>query len=154
MPNDQSTVPKTIHKSIIVDAPLRVVWEALTRPELMKSWMADSEIEIVTTWELGSPITINIDAVSFKNPFTNNGIVLAFENEHLLEYSHLSSISQLPDEPGSYTTIRFTLEPEEEERTLLQLDLSNFPNYVHCKHVDFYWTVTLGVFKRFVEARL
>ena len=149
---DQLAIPQTISKSIRLNASLNVVWEALTQPELMKSWMSDSEIEIVTTWEVGSPIIINVEGVSYKTAFTNTGVVLQFLKDRVLEYSHLSSLSRLADEAENYTLIRFTLQPEE-DHTLLELNLSNFPTESHYKHIDFYWTITLEVLKRFVEER-
>jgi uncharacterized protein YndB with AHSA1/START domain len=149
MTGHQSTTPQTIRKSIRLNAPVNSVWDALTQPGQMKSWMSDSKIEIVTTWKVGSPIIINADAVSYKTAFTNTGIVLQFVKGQVLEYSHLSSLSRLPDQAENYTLIRFTLQPEE-DHTLLELDLSNFPTGSHYKHIDFYWAVTLEVLKRFV----
>jgi len=149
---DQLATHQIILKSILLNAPLNEVWEALTQPELMKSWMSDSEIEIVTTWEVGSPIIINVEGVSYKTAFTNTGVVLQFLKDRVLEYSHLSSLSRLADEAENYTLIRFTLQPEE-DHTLLELNLSNFPTESHYKHIDFYWTITLEVLKRFVEER-
>lgn len=143
---------QNILKSIQIDAPVTAVWEALTQPELMKSWMADSEIEIVTTWEVGTPIIINIQKVSHKASFKNGGVVLQFMKERILEYSHLSSLSKLPDQDENYTIIRFTLQ-QKENHTLLELNLSNFPTESIYKHIDFYWTITLDVLKRFVEDR-
>jgi len=147
---DQLAIPQTISKSIRLNASLNVVWEALTQPELMKSWMSDSEIEIVTTWEVGSPIIINVQAESYKTAFTNTGIILQFLKDRVLEYSYLSSLSRLPDQAENYTLIRFTLQPEE-DHTLLELNLSNFPTESHYKHIEFYWTITLEVLKRFAE---
>jgi uncharacterized protein YndB with AHSA1/START domain len=150
---DQLTENQTIRKSIRINASVNAVWMALTQPGLMKRWMSDSEIEIITTWEVGSPIIINVQEVSHKTGFKNTGIVLQFLHEHILEYSHLSSLSQLADEVKNHTFIRFTLQQEEDD-TLLELNLSNFPTESHYKHIDFYWTITLEVLKQFVEERL
>jgi hypothetical protein len=150
MTDYQLTKNQKIRKAIRLDAPLSVVWEALTRPDLMKKWMSDSEIEIVTTWEIGSPIVINVQDVSYKKAFINTGIVLQFLKNRVLEYSHLSSLSRLRDKPESYTLIRFTLQ-QKEDHVLLELDLSNFPTESHYKHIDFYWTVTLEILRRFLE---
>lgn len=144
---------QNILKSIQIDASVTAVWDALTRPELMKSWMADSEIQIVTTWDVGTPIVINVEEVSHKASFTNGGVVLQFVKERVLEYSHLSSLSQLPDQDENHTIIRFTLQ-QDENQTLLELNLSNFASESIHKHIDFYWTVTLDVLKRFVEDRV
>jgi uncharacterized protein YndB with AHSA1/START domain len=143
---------QNILKSIRIDASVIAVWEALTQPELMKSWMADSEIEIVTTWDVSTPIVINVQEVSPKTSFKNSGLVLQFVKEHVLEYSHLSSLSQLPDQDENYTIITFTSQ-QEENQTLLKVNLSNFPTESIYKHIDFYWTITLDVLKWFVEGR-
>jgi len=145
MIDHQPATVQFVRKSIRINASLNAIWEALTQPELMKRWMSDSEIEIVTTWEVGSFIIINIREVSYKTAFTNI-------KDRVLEYSHLSSISRLPDEPENYTIIRFTLQPEDDQ-TMLELELTNFPTESHYKHIDFYWTITLGVLKRIVEER-
>ncbi len=152
MIDDQLADCQTVCKSIRINASPKAVWEALTQPGLMKNWMADSAIEIITTWEVGSPIIINIEEVSYKTSFKNTGIVLQFLEERVLEYSHLSSISRLADEAENYTIIRFTLQ-QEEDHTLLELNLSNFPTQSHYKHIDFYWAVTLEILKQFVEER-
>jgi uncharacterized protein YndB with AHSA1/START domain len=144
--------PQTVRKSIRLNASLTAVWEVLTQPELMKNWMADSEIEIITTWQVGSPLIINVQEISHKTAFKNTGIVLQYLKDRILEYSHLSSLSRLPDQPENYTLIRFTLQ-QEEDHTRLDLDLSNFPTESHYKHIDFYWSVTLEVLKRFLEDR-
>ena len=152
MIDHQPATVQFVRKSIRINASLNAIWEALTQPELMKRWMSDSEIEIVTTWDVGSPIIINVQEVSYKTAFTNTGVVLQFIKDRVLQYSHLSSISRLPDKPENYTIIRFTLQPGENQ-TLLDLDLNNFPTESHYKHINFYWAVTLEVFKRFVEER-
>jgi hypothetical protein len=152
MIDHQLATHQTIRKLIHLNASLDAVWEALTKPELMKSWMSDSEIEIITTWEVGSPIIINVQEISYKTAFKNTGVVSQFLKDNVLEYSHLSSLSRLADQPENYTLIRFTLQ-QEEDHTLLELNLSNFPTESHYKHIDFYWTITLEVLKRFMEER-
>ena len=152
MTDDQLATHQTICKTIRINASVNAVWEALTQAELMARWMHDSEIEIVTTWEIGSPIIINANEVSYKTAFTNTGVVLQFAKDQVLEYSHLSSLSRLPDQPENYTIIRFDLQPEE-DHTLVELTLSNFPTASHYKHIDFYWTITLEILKQYVEEK-
>jgi uncharacterized protein YndB with AHSA1/START domain len=152
MIDHQLTTHQTISKSIRLNASLSAVWAALTQQELMKRWMSDSEIEIITTWEVGSPIIINAQEISYKTAFKNTGVVLQFLKEQVLEYSHLSSLSRLADQPENCTLIKFSLQ-QEGDHTLLELNLSNFPTESHYKHIDFYWTITLEVLKRFLEER-
>ena len=137
-------------RAVKINAPASQVWQVLTTPELMKKWMVsdDMEISITTSWEVGSPILIrsNMNGKDFES----TGRVLTFEPEKTLQYSHLSSISRLPDQPESYSIIGFRLTPTDDQ-TLLTLTLSNFPTESIFKHLVFYWNVTLEVLKRMME---
>ena len=84
--------------------------------------------------------------------FENNGIVTKLESEKTLQYSHLSSISRLPDRPESYSLVEFRLQPMGDQTTLA-LTLSNFPTESIYKHLTFYWNVTLEVLKKVTEAQ-
>ncbi len=135
-------------KEIYIRSDATAVWLALTRPERMAQWMSEAAIRIITTWEPGSSITISGDM--HGTLFENKGIVMAFEEARLLQYSHLSSLSELEDEPGNYCLLQFRLMPEE-EGTKLMLTLSNFPTEAIYRHMVFYWNVATGLLKRFAE---
>lgn len=140
-----------MNKTVYINAPSARVWELLTVPKLMNEWMFSEELDILTDWEVGSPIVIrgNLHGV----PFENKGVVLQFEPERRLKYSHLSSASRLPDEPASYSLIEFSLAAIAEGQTALTLSLSNFPTEVIYKHLAYYWNVTLELIKRKLEER-
>ena len=146
--NTSVTDGKIVTKTVNIDAPASKVWEALTNPELMKKWMFEAEIHIITDWKVGTPIVIR-GHMNGKD-FENNGIVLQFEPEKILQYSHLSSLSRLPDKPENYSLLEFRLAPME-NRTILTLTLSNFPTESIYKHLVFYWNVTLEILKRIIE---
>ena len=140
---------RTMNKTVTINASTAQVWHVLTTPDLMKKWMlTDVEIEIITDWKVGSPMSIrgNMNGKDFEN----TGQVLQFEPERILQYSHLSSLSRLPDVPESYSIIEFKLTPLEDQTTLV-FTLSNFPTESIYKHLTFYWNVTLEVLKRMVE---
>lgn len=137
-----------IHKSVIINAGPSKVWNALTYPELMKQWMAETPIEIITDWKVGSPITI--EGPWYKTGFKNLGTILQFEPERILAYSHLSSLSRLPDTIENYTILAFEL-IQEDNNTHVKLVLSNFPTESIYKHFDFYWNVALVQLKKFAE---
>ena len=150
---DSETLPtdsKKFNKAVTINASTSQVWHILTTPELMKKWMIsdDIEININTDWKVGSPMVIRGN-MSGKN-FENNGTVLQFEPEKILEYSHLSSTSRLPNRPESYSIIEFRLQPME-NLTTLTLTVSNFPTESIYKHLAFYWNVTLEVLKKMIE---
>jgi uncharacterized protein YndB with AHSA1/START domain len=142
---------KTIEHSVLIDASPAAVWEALTRIDLLKTWMGEPEmqIDVITDWTVGGPILIT----AFHHArFENKGTVLAFEPLCLLRYSQLSSVSRLPDNPENHSILEFRLTPIH-ARTSLTLTLSGFPTEAILKHLDFYWRVTLGILKQFVEER-
>lgn len=140
-----------VERTIAINALPPTVWNALIRPELMKRWMAEPEmrLEISTDWAVGSPITIR----GFHHVrFENKGTVLQVEPCRVLRYTHLSSLSRLPDRPEHYSIVEFRLAAAQDE-TALTLTLGNFPTATIQKHLDFYWRTTLEILKRFVEGR-
>ena len=142
------SVDELFVKTIHIDAPPSKVWEALTTPELMKKWMSETEIDILTDWKVGSPFTIRGRLHGIK--FENKGIVLDFEKEKILRYSHLSSISRLSDKPENYSVFEFALTPIDDQ-TSLTFKASTFPTETIYKHLAFYWNVTLEILKRMIE---
>jgi uncharacterized protein YndB with AHSA1/START domain len=140
---------KIFSKAVRINAPTSKVWHVLTTPESMKKWMMpDIEIDIITDWKVGNPIIMR--GTMNGKIFENQGTVVQFEPETVLQYSHLSSISRLPDRPESYAIMKFELQPSE-NRTTLTLTLSNFPTESIYKHLTFYWNVTLEILKRMIE---
>lgn len=139
----------TIENTIIIDAALDVVWRFLTEPELMKQWMGEKEMDIgvETDWKVGNPIIIT----GFHHAnFQNTGTVIAYNNNELLSYLHLSSLSHLPDVKENYSLITFLLKAID-QNTQLTLHVENFPTESIYRHMDFYWRGTLSVLKDFIE---
>ncbi len=135
-------------RTVTIHAAAATVWQPLTKPHLMQQWMAESELEIFTDWTVGSPFTIRGELHGI--PFTNNGTVLQFIPEQQLQYSHLSSISQLPDRAENYSVVGFQLTPVAEQ-TNLTVTVTNFPTQAIYKHLAFYWPVAVNILKRLVE---
>ena len=140
--------PSIIHKTITIHAPVSAVWNALTEPQLMKAWMLDTEINIVTDWIVGNPFRIigNLHWTDFET----RGSVLQFDPGKVVSYSFLSSLSELRDDPENYSIIEFSLTARPNETTV-DLTLRNFPTEVIYRHLLFYWTVTLQELKKFAE---
>ena len=138
-----------IEHVVEIAAPPRDVWRALTTPAAMAQWMAEPEMrfEIDADWTVGSAIEMRgVHHVAFRNA----GTVLRVEPEHALAYTHLSSLSRLPDVPENHAEIEFVLAPAGEV-TSVTLTLRRFPTESIARHLDFYWRGTLGVLKQFVE---
>ncbi len=140
-----------VTKQITIAASPSHVWQALTDPATMPKWMSETEMNVSTDWTVGSSIIIQ--GRWHKMRYKNIGTVLRFDHDHFLSYSHLSSLSRLPDVPENHSVLTFNLEPQG-IGTLLTLTLSNSPTYEIHKHLDFYWNVTLEELRRFVEQQL
>jgi len=94
-----------VKSSITVNAPATKVWEALTRPELIKQWFFG--VETVTDWKVGSPI---VHKGMWKDkPYEDKGTILKIEPPNLLAHSHWSALSNLPDRPENYQNVTYAL---------------------------------------------
>jgi uncharacterized protein YndB with AHSA1/START domain len=135
--------------SVTIAALPPAVWRLLTEPPRMKQWLGEPEmqIQVETDWSVGGAIVVH----GFHHArFINRGKVLEFAPPRRLSYTHLSSLSQLSDEPASYTTFLFTLDAAG-ERTLLAFEATGFPTRTIYKHLRFYWGTTLEVLKQHAE---
>ena len=135
--------------AVTINAEPAEVWTVLTNPGLMSKWMAEPEmkVEILTSWKVNTPIIIS----GFHHvKFENKGTVLQYENEQKLRYTHLSSISRLPDIPENYSIFEFILLPID-NNTVLTLNITNFPTETIRKHLELYWRTTVVEIKRILE---
>jgi len=132
-------------KTVIINSNPANVWNTLTDLKLMRKWMGETEmeIEIQTDWEINNPIIIN----GFHHvKFENKGVVLQFEPNRIVSYTHLNSLSRLEDRPGNYSIITFVLRPVQDQTSLI-LTIDNFPTETIFKHLCFYWRTTLEKIK-------
>lgn len=138
-----------ISKNITINAPVAQVWNAVTDPGLMTTWMGGPELQldVQTTWEVGSPVVIS----GFHHArFENKGTVLEYSPGRAVSYNFLSSMSRLPDIAESYSIIRFVFEPQGQQ-TLLSLTITNFPTETIYHHLNFYWNTTIIMIKKMIE---
>jgi uncharacterized protein YndB with AHSA1/START domain len=142
-------VIRNFSSSVLINSTVPVVWEILTDPKMMSLWMGEPEmqIEIETNWKLNSPIIIRgYHHVRFEN----RGVVLEFEKDKRLCFTHLSSVSRLPDIPENYSKLLFRLK-EGPTATELTVTVENFPTESIQKHLQFYWRGTLTRIKAVAE---
>lgn len=135
---------------VVIHAPPARVWAWLTDPAQMPRWMGEPEmrVEVETAWTVGGPIVVR----GFHHlAFENRGTVLCFEPGERLRYTHLSSLSRLADEPGSYSTIDFELTAVS-GGAALRVSVRGFPTESIFRHLDFYWRGTMSVLKALAEA--
>lgn len=146
--HQMANIEEIITKSTLINADIKAVWAALTVPGLMQQWMSETPVNIQTNWEIGGPFVITGDW--YKKGFENKGMVLQYEPERRVSYSHLSSLSRLEDSVENYTILAFQLIPNG-AATKVELTLSNFPTEAIYKHLAYYWSVALELLRKFVE---
>lgn len=138
----------TINKSITINATPAQVWKALTNPDDVRCWIAEHIQEIEYHWVEGGSILLRGELHGV--PYENKGKVLGYEPEKYLSYNYWTTISLLKDKSENYTILEFEL-IEQENTTLLTLHQHNFATKTMYKHWEFYWMVTLDIFRKYVE---
>lgn len=139
----------TVNKSVLIQSPAAKVWEMLTVPEKIGQWMMDTPVQVASDWQVGSPLVFTGDLHGI--PFENKGVILQLEPEKLLAYTHWSSLSERPDEPGQYGIITFRL-TSTAKGTVLDFSQTNTGKYATDRHVNYYWGTVLVLIKRLCEA--
>ena len=106
---------KTTDTVVVLRAPARKVWLALTTPELVKQWQFGTDLQ--TTWEPGTPIV-------FRNAwdgrtFEQRGTVLEFTPESRLRYSLFFPHPGLRDVPEHYFFMTYELTARDDGTSVL-----------------------------------
>lgn len=141
---------KVVQKTIRINAPVSKVWETITEPALIREWLFDSPVDVISDWKEGSSM---IFKGKFHNkPYEDKGTILNYEPERLLRYTFWSHLSQLPDAPEHYSVIEFRLAPDG-DHTELMLTQSNFILDTIYRHSNYYWTLTIDRLKKTIENR-
>ncbi|MGZ4741033.1 MAG: SRPBCC family protein [Ilumatobacteraceae bacterium] len=143
----------TASASVVVDAPRQRVWEALTDPELVGQYFMGARI--TTDWQVGHPITFS--GTWKDKPFEDKGVILTFEPQEEMSYSHWSPLSGTDDVPDNYHVVHITL-ADVDDGTRVTLDQSNLNGEItdaDLKSRDDYeknWQATLEGLKKVAEA--
>lgn len=135
--------------SVKINSSPSKLWTTLTDTRLMSEWLGDPEmnIEVQTDWKVNSPILIRgFHHVNFEN----KGIILQYDKEKRLSFSHLSSVSKLVDKKQNYTVIEFIL-TSVDRQTQLTVNIENFPTETIRKHFEFFWRTTVFTIKEIAE---
>jgi uncharacterized protein YndB with AHSA1/START domain len=136
----------TLKKMIDIFAPVSTVWDALTKPDLIKLWLYGTNT--ISDWKVGSPIIFT--GTWQGKEYKDKGTILDFNAEKILKYSYWSGFSGMPDSPENYSIITFELTPKE-NFTLLTLTQSDFANETMYEHSDTNWSSTLNGMKTIIE---
>jgi len=102
--------------TILIKAPIQKVWDALTKPELVKQWQYGSDL--ITDWEQGGDIRFRTEWDG--KVFEQWGKVLEVHPLHMVKYSLFAPRPGLEDKPENYFVMIYVLD-EKEGHTSLQI---------------------------------
>jgi len=132
--------------TIIINAPTSRVWDALTKPDLIKQYLYGTEV--TTDWRVGSPITYQ--GTWEGKAYKDKGKVLQVEPGKLLVSTFWSSLSGLPDVPENYQTVRYELSAEG-SGTRLTIIQDNNATQEEANHSAQNWKFVLDGIKKILE---
>ena len=102
--------------TITINAGSQRVWDALTKPELVKLWQYGSDL--ATTWEVGSKIEFSVkweDKI-----FKQWGTVLEFDPTYKLSYNLFAPTPGMEDKPENYFIMKYVL-TDLDDKTKLEI---------------------------------
>ncbi len=112
--------------TIIIKAPLQKVWDALTKPELVKQWQYGSDL--TTDWKVGSDIRFSTEWEGTL--FEQWGKVLEMIPQQLIKYSLFAPRPGLEDKPENYFVMNYILSEEEDAVMVKIIQEDNRPGAV------------------------
>ncbi|QTE29475.1 SRPBCC domain-containing protein [Pengzhenrongella sicca] len=129
-----------------IEATPERVWRTLVDPDCVRQYMFGSEV--VTDWRAGS-------AILFRGQwegkaYEDKGVILDLDEPTLLRYTHYSPLSGAPDEPASYHTLTYALEPVG-AGTRLTLTQDNNDTEAAAEHASGMWRQLLESVKALAE---
>jgi uncharacterized protein YndB with AHSA1/START domain len=133
-------------QSVRINAPSAKVWDALTNPETIKQYMFGSTV--TSNWKPGGTITFSGEWQG--KPYEDKGVILRAEPRRILEYTHFSPLSGLPDVPENYHTVTIELS-EENGVTAVTLSQDNNATEQVREYSEKNWGIMLAGLKKAVE---
>jgi len=136
----------TAKATTTINASASEVWAALTKPELIKQYLFDTEV--ISDWKVGSPIIYKGEWEG--KAFEDKGEILKVEPAKLLMSTHWSPLSGVPDSPENYHTVTYTL-AEMGQSTEVTITQDNNSTEEEKAHSEENWKTVLEGLKKMLE---
>jgi uncharacterized protein YndB with AHSA1/START domain len=132
--------------SINISAPNQKVWDALVDPAAIKQYFFGTTV--VSDWHIGSPIIWKGEWQG--KAYEDKGVILQFDPGKIIQYSHFSPLSGLPDQPENYHTVTVELLPSGDQ-TLVSLSQDHNATEEERSHSEQNWGMMLAALKKYLE---
>jgi uncharacterized protein YndB with AHSA1/START domain len=143
---------RTMSKGIVatasttINAPVSRVWDALVDPKKIKQYMFGTDV--TSDFKEGSPITWKGEWKG--KAYEDKGVIQRMKPGRLLQYSHFSPLSGLPDKPENYHTVAIELSGNDGE-TNVKLSQDNNATEEEREHSEENWLMMLEGLKKLLE---
>ena len=135
-------------KSVIIEAPVVAVWQALIDPVLIKKYFFG--VDSIGEWKEGNTIISKGEWQGKK--FEGKAKVLQMETQKLLKHSYWSDLSGQADIPENYHIITYELLPEN-GNTKLTLTEENLATKEMKEQSAKLWDIIFDNLKKLLEQR-
>jgi len=136
------------HASINIHAPVSKVWNALTKPEIIKQYFFGTDT--ITDWKPGSPIKFKGEWQG--KSYEDKGTIIDVQKNKLIKYDYWSSMSGIEDKPENYVIITYQLSGED-GNVALKLSQENIPDEKTKTHSEENWNKVLKGLKKVAEEK-
>lgn len=138
----------TAEAKTIIHAPASKVWDAITKPDLIKKYLFDTDV--ISDWKEGSPITYKGQWEG--KSFEDKGKILKMEPQKMLRSTHWSPLSGVPDTPENYHTVTYHL-AEKNGGTEVTITQDNNASPDEKSHSEQNWRTVLDGMKKMLEEK-
>jgi uncharacterized protein YndB with AHSA1/START domain len=133
-------------QSIVINAPIEKIWDALVNPDLIKQYMFGTNV--MSEWKEGSAITWKGEWQG--KAYEDKGVILKLDKPHLLKYSHFSPLTGEPDLSENYHTVTIELS-DQDGAVKVDLRQDNNATQEAKDHSEKNWGMMLADLKKLVE---
>ena len=132
--------------STLINASAARVWEALVTPDQVTKYFFGTTV--VSDWREGSRIVWKGEWKG--KAYEDHGRILKIQPPRMLQYTHFSPLSGLPDVPENSHTVTITL-ADEGTHTRVRLTQDNNANEQAREHSEKNWQTVLAGLKDLLE---
>ena len=134
------------YAEIKITASIKKVWEALVNPEIIKKYMFGTTV--TSDWKVGSSITWKGEWQG--KSYEDKGVIRQIRAEKILQYTHFSPLTGLPDVPKNYHLVTIELITRGNQ-TEVMLSQDNNPTVEARNHSEKNWGAMLSSLKKILE---
>jgi len=140
-----------VKKTIILNAEISTVWDALTKPQWTKRYMFG--VEVISDWKVGSPILWK-GRLKGDEKIIMKGSIEKIEARKLLQFTTLDLNASCNDVPSNYVKATYELTPNL-GKTILSVTQGDYTHVtngaVRCNVDDGSLSLTLNSLKMLFE---